>query len=174
MTDNSNRAERHPACVDERELLAMCQIERTRRGGPGGQHRNKVETAVLIVHQPTGIRAEASERRSQHENRRVALFRLRRELAIQHRTSPTDQSATELWHARRRGSRIDVSVDHQDFPCLLTHALNVLHSTEGRLSEAADELGISTSQLIRFLKRDGYVLAAVNRQRESQNWSRIR
>ncbi len=174
MTDNSSGDDRHPACSGERELLSDCQVQRTRRGGPGGQHRNKVETAVVVTHLPTGISAEASERRSQHENRRVALFRLRRELAILIRTAPDDPAAMALWNARRQGARVDVSVEHPDFPCLLAHALNVLEAVDGRLSEAAVQLGVSTSQLTRFLKRDSYVLAAVNRQRDAAGWSRIR
>lgn len=65
----------HPACLPAAELLAAHDETRTRRSGPGGQHRNKVETAVVLLHQPTGIKAEASERRSKAENRRVALRR---------------------------------------------------------------------------------------------------
>ncbi|MFN5707736.1 MAG: peptide chain release factor family protein, partial [Planctomycetota bacterium] len=61
----------HPASLPEEKLLADCDVVRTRRGGPGGQHRNKVETAVVITHRPSGVSAEANERRSQAENRKV-------------------------------------------------------------------------------------------------------
>ncbi len=47
-----------------------------RASGPGGQHRNTRETGVRIRHLPTGIVVTATERRSQAENRRVALERL--------------------------------------------------------------------------------------------------
>ena len=47
-----------------------------RASGPGGQHRNVRETGVRIRHIPTGIAVSATERRSQAENRQVALERL--------------------------------------------------------------------------------------------------
>jgi protein subunit release factor B len=72
----------HPAALPLPDLQPLCDITRTRRSGPGGQHRNKVETAVVITHRPTGISAQASERRSQAENLAVAWKRLRVELAF--------------------------------------------------------------------------------------------
>ena len=54
----------HPARLPIDELLADCEERRLRRGGPGGQHRNKVETAVELTHRPTSVAAEANERRS--------------------------------------------------------------------------------------------------------------
>src|SRR5207253_6004770 len=77
----------HPADLAPAKLLAECVVRRQRRSGPGGQHRNKVETAVVLVHQPTCIRSEATEKRSQAANRQVAIHRLRVKLAIQVRSN---------------------------------------------------------------------------------------
>lgn len=51
-------------------------VEFVRASGPGGQHRNRRETGVRLTHRPTGIVVQATERRSQVDNRRVALERL--------------------------------------------------------------------------------------------------
>ncbi len=63
------------------KLLAECVVTTFRASGPGGQHRNKRESAVRLRHRPTGIVVVASERRSQHQNRAVALERLAARLA---------------------------------------------------------------------------------------------
>jgi len=55
-------------------------LETYRSRGPGGQRKNKVETAVRIKHLPSGITVIATEHRSQSDNRRHAFERLRKRL----------------------------------------------------------------------------------------------
>ncbi len=55
-------------------------VETYRSRGPGGQRKNKVETAVRLRHFPSGITVVATEHRSQSENRRLAFERLRERL----------------------------------------------------------------------------------------------
>src|SRR4051812_33083495 len=105
----------HPAALPPDDLLRQCGMRRTRRSGPGGQHRNKVETAVILTHAPTGVQAEANERRSQAENLRMALFRLRVNVALEVR-QPDASFPSPLWQSRCRGGRIVVSGEHDDFP----------------------------------------------------------
>nr|WP_234480465.1 peptide chain release factor-like protein [Paraburkholderia aspalathi] len=49
----------------------------TKGTGPGGQNRNKRLTAVVIVHEPTGIEVKAEAERTQEANRRVAMATLK-------------------------------------------------------------------------------------------------
>lgn len=56
------------------------RVDTFRGSGNGGQHRNKTDSAVRITHIPTGTVVTATEDRSQHRNRVVALERLRTKL----------------------------------------------------------------------------------------------
>lgn len=98
--------------LSDEELMRQCEMDTFKASGPGGQHRNKRESAVRLKHIPTGITAQvyicliniikfnyilqllssqvnlwpfiskAVEDRSQHKNRASALARLRAQLAL--------------------------------------------------------------------------------------------
>ncbi|HET8905521.1 MAG TPA: peptide chain release factor-like protein [Ktedonobacterales bacterium] len=62
--------------TDRASLERDCDIQYFIATGPGGQHRNKVETGVRLTHRPTGIVVTATERRSQRANREAAFERM--------------------------------------------------------------------------------------------------
>lgn len=156
----------HPATLDEAQLLAQCTTSTNRRGGPGGQHRNKVETAVLVTHTPTGTTAEANERRSQEANRRVAIHRLRLRLAVEVRAPATD--ASPLWLSRLRGHRVEVNDQHADFPALVAEALDQLAHCEWNTRAAAERLGTSATQLVKLLKKCPAAITLLNDRRTAR------
>ena len=65
-----------PFATDRETLEREIELHFIRASGPGGQHRNKAETGVRLVHPPSGVVVTATERRSQTQNRELAFERL--------------------------------------------------------------------------------------------------
>ena len=65
----------------DEDLLRECEVETFRSGGPGGQHVNKVESAVRLKHGPSGVVVTSRQERSQHRNKALCLQRLRKKVA---------------------------------------------------------------------------------------------
>ncbi len=145
----------HPARLPPEELWKHCLFRTTRRSGPGGQHRNKVETAVVITFTPGGISAEANERRSQLENRKEALWRLRLRLACEIRTEDLTEYPSDLWLSRIENRRLHISASHDDYPAMIAEALDILEAENQNLPVSAERLQVSTSQLVRLFRLDG-------------------
>lgn len=178
MTDAGQEEPCHPAALSNENLLANCDVQRTKRGGPGGQHRNKTETAIVITHRETGVSGQASERRSQQANREEALFRLKLNLAIAVRreksTEDENVAVKELWIGRVSSGKIVVSPTHKDFPALIAETLDWVYAFEFRLGDAARRLGVSTSQLVKFLKLCPEAWQWVQQQRHDRGLPRLK
>ena len=89
------------------------EITYIRGSGPGGQHRNKKETGVRVVHLPTGITVTATERRERPQNLALALERLERRLEEARRkpkprkkTKPTRASVERRLADKAKRSRV--------------------------------------------------------------------
>jgi len=90
------------------ELMDECDVVPYKASGPGGQHRNKAETAVRVTHRPTGIVKLGTESRSQSANKLRALSRVWEELERRSR-KPKPRTATKPTRAAKR-KRVDEKV----------------------------------------------------------------
>ncbi len=161
--------------LDDRALLAQCEVDRFRASGPGGQHRNVTDSAVRLRHGPTGIAAQAFEARSQHQNRASALRRLRVAIALRAREPVTLEDYTAqapldaaLSGSRgSRGSRIEMGRRDARWPATTAAVLDLVEACGWRLSDAAPHLNLSTAALSRFLASDEQLLRTANQRRQA-------
>ncbi|XP_054785195.1 uncharacterized protein LOC129291719 isoform X2 [Prosopis cineraria] len=180
------------------ELMRQCEMDTFKSSGPGGQHRNKRESAVRLKHLPTGIIAQAAEDRSQHKNRASALTRLRALIALKVRNTldldaySPPQELLQILPAKSsiRGSdcgpRIGPNNPKFVLVCLFMQCaqdvflsgmqalLDLIFAVEGSISEAAKFLGLSTGALSRLILSDDSLRMAINEFRASKGMKPLR
>ncbi|HJM75286.1 MAG TPA: peptide chain release factor-like protein [Dehalococcoidia bacterium] len=152
--------------LDDDALLAQCEFDRFRASGPGGQKRNVTESAVRVRHTPSGLAAEATESRSQHENRARALRKLRYAIALQLRApvaadgyKPSGELAAAV--SKRVGRR------DARFLTAIAGLFDLLEGVEWQLRTAAKALGTPTAAVSRLLEQDSIVFRAANERRRA-------
>lgn len=96
--------------IEEKDL----EWKTTTAGGPGGQHRNKTESAVQVTHKPTGVMVRCESERSQLQNKNSALELLRSRLAEAQRTrdaqSRSQQRKEQVGSGMRGDKRRTIAV----------------------------------------------------------------
>ncbi|QDE81272.1 peptide chain release factor family protein [Myxococcus xanthus] len=97
--------------LDDQSLLKACEVDYFIASGPGGQHRNTTASGVRLTHAPTELSVSATERRSQVQNKGVALERLREGLKVltfvpkvRRATKPTAGSKRRRLEGKKRTS----------------------------------------------------------------------
>ena len=164
----------HPATLQPDELLENCGLRTQRRSGPGGQHRNKTSSGAFLHYPPTNTTAEATERRSQADNRRIALERLRFRLAVDVRSpSPIDGheifSEEKQLRKRYQGHSLKISDRNCDKPAVLALLLNDLHVYGGQPSAVGPIWQTSTSAIVRLIKSHSNAFVFLNKIRQHHN-----
>ena len=168
----------HPAVLPLDALLQQCELRTQRRSGPGGQHRNKTSTAAFLLHRPSAIVAEASERRSQAQNREEALQRLRFRLAIELRTPsiidaedvPVEREVRTQFH----GQSLRLNDANESKPAVLAMVLNDLHAAGGQPSLVGPLWGVSTSAIVGLIKSHAAAFVFLNRIRTHHGRGQIK
>ncbi|KAK7314866.1 hypothetical protein VNO77_33394 [Canavalia gladiata] len=164
--------------LTDEELMRQCEMGTFKTSGPGGQHRNKRESAVRLKHLPTGIIAQASEDRSQHKNRASALNRLRSLIALKVRKTvdldayspPRELLQILPPKSSIRGSEIgpQIGPNNPKFALGMQALLDLIFAVEGSVSEAAKYLGLSTGAVSRLILSDDSLRIEVNDLRASK------
>lgn len=87
--------------INEKDL----EMQAKRASGPGGQHVNKTDSAIRLLHKPTGIAVESQESRYQIDNRKTAMRKLLEKLQALELKRITEQTLamrkTQLGNADR-------------------------------------------------------------------------
>lgn len=146
--------------LDDEALLRHCRQEYYKASGPGGQHRNKTETAVRLTLRDDSVVALCADHRSQHRNRTDALRRLRAAIAIDLRMPLTGDGETAPWDGSWKLGRKD-----RRYAGFIAHLLDVLAHHDWAVGVAAHTLGVSTGKLVRVLAHDPHAWNAVNQGR---------
>ena len=142
---------------DEHEAIKLnpadLRIDTFRASGAGGQHINKTDSAVRVVHLPTGIVAECQDGRSQHSNKAKALQVLQARIQEKERS---ERAAKEA--ALRKG--LIGSGDRSD-------RIRTYNFPQGRLTD--HRINLTLYKLLAVMEGDlGDVLQALQHAREAE------
>src|ERR1043166_1703218 len=140
-------------------LIAQSEVDRYRASGPGGQHRNKTESAVRLRHKLSGATAIGEDSRSQAENKIHAVRRLRAHIAV----SVREPVALEGYTVSPRlaapvpggtaplGARTRLTGEYW---AAIAELLDLLVAGELEIGATAQRLGISTGAPSKLLLHD--------------------
>lgn len=145
--------------MPDEAFLTDCTFEAFRASGPGGQKRNKTSSAVRLTHKPSGVSAVANESRSQHDNRKTALRRLRHKVVLECRQGVDVKALVPPQWKKPPSPKSD------GYLPIMGLVLDVLAATQWSVSDAADVLGLTTGAMVRFLQTDQKLMAHVNERR---------
>jgi hypothetical protein len=156
-------------------LIAQCEVDRYRASGPGGQHRNKTESAVRLRHRLSGVTAIGEDSRSQAENKVHAVRRLRAAIALQVREpalviSPR-LAAFAAAGTAPLGAKTRVTGEYW---AAIGELLDLLVAGGLEIAATANKLGITTGALSKLLLHDDGVARAVNDLRRANGLRPLR
>ena len=161
------------------ELVRQSEVDRYRASGPGGQHRNKTESAVRVRHQPTGVSAHADDSRSQHENKARAVKRLRGAIALAVR----EPVALEGWAPSERLARLcaggtaplgEKTRQTADYWVAMAQLLDVFAACGAEVAVTAAKVGLGSAALAKLLTHDEQVHRVVNQLRSQAGLKPLR
>ena len=160
-------------------LIAQSEVDRYRASGPGGQHRNKTESAVRLRHKLTGTTAIGEDSRSQSENKLHAVRRLRSAIALEVREPvrldgfvPSPRlTAFVAAGTAPLGAKTRLTGEYW---AAVAELLDLLTTGELEIGATAQRLGITTGALSKLLLHDEQVARVVNDPRRARGMRPLR
>ncbi len=152
-------------------IVRESEMDRYRASGPGGQKRNKTESAVRIRHKSSGQVGLANESRSQHENRKMAIRDLRRNLAMKWRFQIPDMDEYKMPRNLALAVKSGLTKPTQrelqggQYLRIVAELLDLFVAVECSAKDTAERMGVSTARLSRFLFADDRLGKRVNELR---------
>lgn len=165
--------------VGDDALIAQSEVDRYRASGPGGQHRNKTESAVRLRHKLSGVSAIGEDSRSQSENKLHAVRRLRSAIALElrepvqldhYRPSPR-LAAMIAGGTAPLGQKTRLTGEYW---AGMAELLDLLVAGGLEIAATAQRLGITTGALSKMLLHDEQVARAVNDLRRGKGMRPLR
>jgi hypothetical protein len=169
----------HYLLATDDALIAQCEVDRYRASGPGGQHRNKTESAVRLRHKLTGITAIGEDSRSQAENKVHAVRRLRSALALDVREPVLLENFVP---SRRLAAFVAAGTAPLGAKTRLTgeywaamaELLDLIVANNLEIGTSAQRLGITTGALSKLLLHDDSVARTLNDLRRAKGMRPLR
>ena len=165
--------------VGDDALIGQCEVDRYRASGPGGQHRNKTESAVRLRHRLTGVSAIGEDSRSQAENKVHAVRRLRAAIALEVREpvrldgyTPSPRLAGLVAGGTAPlGAKTRLTGEYW---AGIAELLDLLVAGGLEIAATAQRLGITTGAMSKLLLHDDHVARTVNDLRRARGMRPLR
>lgn len=165
--------------VSDDALISQCEVDRYRASGPGGQHRNKTESAVRLRHKLTGVSAIGEDSRSQAENKMHAVRRLRSAIALElrelvgleHFTPSARLAAMVAGGTGPLGQKTRLTGEYW---AAMAELLDLLVAGDLEIGTTAQRLGITTGAMSKLLLHDEHVGRVVNDLRRAKGMRPLR
>ena len=148
--------------VPDEKFLEDCELSWFQASGPGGQKRNRKYSAVRLKHITTGITAEEVQSRSQNLNKFKAVKKLKLRIAMEVEGEPITFF------------RVNTSINSLEYPLFTARIFDALKQYSYAVSDAASELELSTSKLIKILFRDEQLWRYVSAERHKLGLSNLK
>lgn len=153
--------------LSDEELMKECRFDAMRGTGPGGQKRNKTSSAARVTHLESGLSAFDDVTRSQHQNLKHALDKLRGEIAVNLLPGEGESiPGIPLAPVPKPNSR--------NYFLWLGKIFDALLATDFQMPEAAARFECSPSHLIRIVAKDEFAWQKLAEARQRRKMTPLR